>query len=304
MSTPGSLPTVPGADQRSDATVPTPSGRTSSDNSGARQVGCELEVAVTQEATIAIQVATAGHSDGRLPGEEHLRITVDGATLAMPVVEATERGRIHVATVPPGTLALSYTATVEPDDEGPTTPIDDLERLTYLRPSRYCPSDKLSGWATDEFGHLRGERARTEAVVTWIAARIRYVSGSSTGLDDAVDTLLAARGVCRDFAHLAVALCRALDVPARMVAVYAPGLAPMDFHAVVEVLLDGRWCVFDPTGLAPRSSLVRIATGRDAADTAFLTVLGGLAELRWTSVSAITTGALPIDDISRLVHLG
>src|SRR5690606_13899415 len=94
--------------------------------------------------------------------------------------------------------------------------------------------------------------------------------------DGAVSTLLSRRGVCRDFAHLVVAFLRALDVPARVVSVYAPGLTPMDFHAVAEAAIDGTWHVVDATGLAPRQSLLRIATGRDAADTAFLSARGDL----------------------------
>ena len=86
--------------------------------------------------------------------------------------------------------------------------------------------------------------------------------------------------MCRDFAHLVIALLRARNVPARLVAVYAPGLQPMDFHAVVEAAIDGEWRVVDATTLAPRQSLVRIATGRDASDTAFLTVQSGRADLR------------------------
>ena len=86
--------------------------------------------------------------------------------------------------------------------------------------------------------------------------------------DDAIDTLLAGEGVCRDFAHVCITLCRFLDIPARYVGVYAPGLSPMDFHAVFEAAVDGHWYVFDATRLAPRQTMLRISTGRDAADTA------------------------------------
>ena len=103
-----------------------------------------------------------------------------------------------------------------------------------------------------------------------MGTRLNYVPGSSDPIDGAADTLLAGAGVCRDYAHLVVALLRAVFVPARLVSVYAPGLYPMDFHAVAEAFVDGQWRVVDATLLAPRQSLVRIATGRDAADTAFL----------------------------------
>jgi transglutaminase-like putative cysteine protease len=100
-----------------------------------------------------------------------------------------------------------------------------------------------------------------------------------------------------------VALLRARDVPARLVSVYAPGLSPMDFHAVVEALVDGAWEVVDPTGLAPRRSFVRIATGRDAADTAFLSSYGGVVQLDRLSVSAVVDGDLPPEDADERVQL-
>jgi len=110
-------------------------------------------------------------------------------------------------------------------------------------------------------------------VASWVFERFAYSAGSSGPLDSAIDTLLSGSGVCRDFAHLTITLCRALGVPARLASVYAPGLSPMDFHAVVEIMTSEGWQVLDPTRLAPRSALVRIATGRDATDTAFATML-------------------------------
>jgi transglutaminase-like putative cysteine protease len=119
-----------------------------------------------------------------------------------------------------------------------------------------------------------------------------------------VDTLLAGAGVCRDFAHLAVALLRAVNVPSRVVSVYAPGLYPMDFHAVAEAFVEGQWRVVDGTLLAPRQSLVRIATGRDAADIAFLDNHKGAIELSKLTVTAIVDGDLPRDSIDQLVSIG
>lgn len=114
---------------------------------------------------------------------------------------------------------------------------------------------------------------------------------------------MTGRGSCRDFAHLGVALCRAIGVPARFAAVYTPGLAPMDFHAVFETLTGNRWLVHDPTGLAPRQSLVRIATGRDAADAAFAAVNSGIADLEDIEVSAVAEPDLPRDDPAAAVEL-
>jgi transglutaminase-like putative cysteine protease len=110
--------------------------------------------------------------------------------------------------------------------------------------------------------------------------------------------------VCRDYAHLVIALLRAVNVPARMAAVYAPGCDPMDFHAVAEAYVDGEWRVVDATCLAPRQSMVRIATGRDAADTAFLDNHAGSINLRAMTVTAYVDGELPIDSIDHLVSLG
>ena len=114
---------------------------------------------------------------------------------------------------------------------------------------------------------------------------------------------MSGQGVCRDFAHLAVGLARALGIPARLVAAYAPGLSPMDFHAVVEAHVEGAWHVVDPTHLAPRASLLRIATGRDAADTAFADVVQGLATLDRMEVRAVLDGVLPRDEWGDLVAL-
>ena len=125
------------------------------------------------------------------------------------------------------------------------------DRVDALRPSRYCPSDRLSGFAGSRFGREPSPLDKVRAIADYVNLHIRYVSGSSEGTTDAVDTLVSGQGVCRDFAHLVAALCRAVDVPARVSGVYAPGLSPMDLHAVVETEVDGRWQVWDATRLAP-----------------------------------------------------
>ena len=142
---------------------------------------------------------------------------------------------------------------------------------------------------------LTGQAELAAVVTSWVFERTDYVLGSSGGSDSAIDTLLTSQGVCRDFAHLVITICRALDLPARFASVYAPGLTPMDFHAVAEVCIGGQWYVHDATALAPRSALTRIATGRDAADTAFVTVYRGRAELTGASVLAVTDQVLPSD---------
>ena len=173
----------------------------------------------------------------------------------------------------------------------------------YTRPSRYAESDALAPTASGEFAGITDPAELLHSVSSWVGTRLRYVSGSSLPTDGATRTLLARQGVCRDYAHLCVALLRGLGIPARSVAVYAPGLYPMDFHAVAEAWIDDAWRAVDATTLAPRSTLVRIATGRDAADTAFLTIASGRADLVQVEVSA-TVDALPDDDVTQLVSIG
>ena len=172
----------------------------------------------------------------------------------------------------------------------------------YLRPSRYAEADKFFGFAATEFGQYTGSATLLAKVSSWVGARLNYVPGSSDPIDGAVDTLLAGAGVCRDYAHLVVAMLRAVKVPARVVAVYPPGCDPMDFHAVAEAWVEGGWHVVDATTLAPRSTLIRIATGRDAADSAFLTTISGRVDLVDMQITAVVD-ALPNDDLDQLVRM-
>ena len=263
-----------------------------------RTVSAKLELAIRDPAEIALQIAVAAGE--RV--DELLEIHLNGARVPWEAVEGGHGGRIHIVRAGRGQLAVTYTATVIGRAAPPTC--GDDERLVYLRPSRYAESDRLAEFGRRQFGGLTDAAGILGAVSSWVGWELAYESGSSLPTHGAVDTLLGGRGVCRDFAHLVVALLRARDVPARVAAVYAPGLHPMDFHAVAEALVDGTWRVVDATLLAPRSSLIRIATGRDAADTAFLTVIGGTVDLVGLDVSAIVEGNLPTDDPRDLVSLG
>ncbi|MBI5087665.1 MAG: transglutaminase family protein [Actinobacteria bacterium] len=192
-----------------------------------------------------------------------------------------------------GRLSIRYEAQVGAMQH----PVDgdgELARIELGRPSRYCESDRLAAVAASELAGLSGLEL-LDTVRQWVWSHIRYVSGSSRHTDGAVSTYLTREGVCRDFAHLVAALLRARDVPARGVSVYAPGLDPMDFHAVTEAWVDGAWYVVDATGLAPRTSMVRICTGRDAADTAFMTAQGGWVELDAIEIVAVAQPLLPVD---------
>ena len=182
----------------------------------------------------------------------------------------------------PGTVEVSYRAVVEKAplaDQRPfvgSAVVSDLPPavLPYLQPSRYCQSDLLSGFAEREFRRLPQGLGQAQAVADWIAGHVDYRLGASTGTTSAIDTFVERVGVCRDFAHLGAALCRALDLPARVAACYAWRLRPQDFHAVFQVFLGGVWTTFDATRMAPLEGLVQIGVGRDAADVAFASYFG------------------------------
>jgi transglutaminase-like putative cysteine protease len=219
----------------------------------------------------------------------------------------TPRGeRIHLIRADPGLLSVSYRSEIlseQPNSSYADVEVLEHEPLLYRRPSRYIPSDHLIGFAVAEFGIDNDVAARIAAITDWIWRRISYVAGSSDVHDSAEDTLLTGMGTCRDFAHLGIAFCRATGIPARFSAVYAPGLSPMDFHAVFEAYRDGRWFVNDATGLAPRASLIRIATGRDAADTAFSSINYGVVNPQSVSVTATVQEGLPFDDLIAPIEL-
>lgn len=146
--------------------------------------------------------------------------------------------------------------------------------LTYLNPSRYCQSDKLYRLANNTFGQIDNTYRQVVAVTDWIHKNVEYLSGFSNSETSAYDTVTQQAGVCRDFAHLGIALCRALTIPARYFTGYAYKLVPADFHACFEAYLGGEWILFDATKLAPLNGLVKIATGRDAADAAIASIFG------------------------------
>ena len=259
-----------------------------------RTVSAELALHVDDAARLAFIVAVAGR-----PADERLELWHGGAPLHPLELTDAAGSRIHVVDVGSGSVTLSYAATTDGQDETPG--VTELELLEYLRPSRYCEADHLAPTARAEFSGLEGVELLA-GVSSWVGTRLSYVPGSSLPTDGAIRTLLAGQGVCRDYAHLVIGLLRSLDVPARLAAVYAPGLDPMDFHAVAEAYVEGAWHVVDATTLAPRSTLVRIATGRDAADTAFLSSYGGNVTLEAIEVSAVAD-VLPDDDLTRLVQL-
>lgn len=266
----------------------------------ARHVESHLVLDAQEPALLALEIAVADAAPAKV--EETLAIHQGGEPVDVTELRTSVGGRIHQVRVEKGRITVDYQARVV--GRGAPAPVTAADRLRYLRPSRYAESDRIEAVARAEFGGIKDPREVLAAVTSWVGSRVDYVPGSSGPTDGAVDTMLGRRGVCRDYAHLVTALLRARDVPARLAAVYAPGLQPMDFHAVVEAAIGDEWRVVDATLLAPRASLVRISTGRDAADTAFLSNYEGAVDLLDISVSAWTDGPLPIDDIDELVSLG
>ena len=264
-----------------------------------RDVGARIELSVEEPTTLVFQIAVAPHAGARIT--ESLTFIHNGNPVTAEEVIGEHGTRIHRFDASEGIVTASYQASVVGRADPP--PIRDLDLLTYLRPSRYAEADKFFGFAATEFGQFAGSATLLEKVSSWVGTRLNYVPGSSDATDGAADTLLAGEGVCRDYAHLVIALLRAVSVPARLVSVYAPGCDPMDFHAVAEAFVDGAWRVVDATCLSPRPSMVRIATGRDAADTAFLDNHKGTITLNHMEVTAIVDGDLPIDYIENLVSL-
>jgi len=178
---------------------------------------------------------------------------------------------------------ISYTAIVDTHynliDQGQefqTVPVAELdgEIIPFLFPSRYCQSDKLQKLAYKEFGQIENVYSKVLAITDWIYNNVEYTSGSTNSQTSAIDTLIERAGVCRDFAHLGIALCRALSIPARYFTGYAFKLNPPDFHACFEAYIGGNWIMFDATRLVPLNGLVKIATGRDAADAAVCSIFG------------------------------
>jgi transglutaminase-like putative cysteine protease len=259
-----------------------------------RNAFSHLELNVLDPAELVVSVAIAGS-----PASEFLEIRQDGHSVEYREVLDQHGTRLQLADVGPGTVLIDYSAEVHGSlsTDAPT----ELDAVRYLRPSRYCESDTLGPTARAEFAGLDGLDVLA-GVSSWVGSQLSYVPGSSLPTDGAVRTLLSRQGVCRDYAHLVVALLRALDIPARLAAVYAPGLSPMDFHAVAEAIIDDTWYSVDATTLAPRQTLMRIATGRDASDTAFLSSRGGFVELVAMEVGAVVD-ELPRDDSRKLASL-
>jgi len=265
-------------------------------------IDCELEYDVLEQTLFLFNIAVPP-----APGQ-HVRyemITLEPAGPFDEFRDTTGANRLLRVNVAPGHFSIRYLAAVDVDTpaiepSAERTPLAVLppDVIPYVLASRYCEAEALFTLACNEFGNIAPGYAQVEAVCRWIRANIAYRVGTSSPVTTARDVLANRAGICRDFAHLAIALCRALNIPARFVTGYTRyEEPPQDFHAVFEAYLGGRWQLFDPTELAPIDSIVRIGTGRDAADVAFATLFG-TARLR-----RLSPLVEPSDSAAQLVRL-
>ncbi len=267
-------------------------------------VGCELEYAMTNTTTFLFNVDVS-KTDCQHVIQENL--TINPAIVAERLEIGLEKNSTHRCVVQPGSFLLRYEATVdlmaEIDfaNELSEQPYKELpqEVIPYVNPSRYCESDLLGNFSMREFAKSPQGLSRVRSICDWIFNNISYVSGSTDSQTTARDVFVQRQGVCRDFAHLAITLCRGLGIPARYVCGYAVNLQPPDFHGFFEAYLGERWYLFDATKMAPVGGFVRIAAGHDAADVPFATFIGA-AQLKSKKVWAtLPVGALapaPLSD--------
>ena len=248
-------------------------------------VDCLLEYEVSSPAHFLLNIGAAFH-----PGHEVVeeRLTITPSMKVRHFSDERSGNRLIRLDAPKGVLSVNYHARVQLHpalqplqlDETPVSALPD-DVLHYLMPSRYCESDSLRRVAQQLFGQLPPGMGRVRAVESWIHESVDYQPGVTQPTTTAQDVFVQRVGVCRDFAHLGITLCRALNIPARLVVGYVKfAEPPQDFHAVFEAWLDGRWVLFDATRMAPIDRLVRIGTGRDAKDVAFATIFGDVKMLR------------------------
>jgi transglutaminase-like putative cysteine protease len=243
-------------------------------------VSSSLNYSIRSDSTLILNIHAL-----RTPNQAVLNetFTIEPYVKAEELQSANHANRFIRIEVPAKTeLSIAYTATV--DNAWKTanyskvaeTPISQLdpEILPYLYPSLYCQSDKLYRLAKNMFGYYKSPFEKVVALTNWINLNVEYLSGLTDAQTSAYDTVTEQAGVCRDFAHLGIALCRALSIPARYFTGYAYQLSPPDFHACFEAYIGNEWVLFDPTKLAPLNGFVKIANGRDAADASIASIFG------------------------------
>ncbi len=244
------------------------------------EAGCQLIFQADGDAPLILMLRPRSGAGQWVMREEYrLEPTI-------PVVEYTDSyGNLcQRLMVPKGKFQIYTVACVETSDDidvdsaAPYVPVEQLpdDVLQFLLASRYCPSDKMYDLASKIVGDAPAGYAQVEAIREWIQTQVRYEYGTTNATTDALEAANQRAGVCRDFAHLGISLCRALTIPARMVVGYLYELEPMDLHAWFEAFVGDRWFTFDATQSAPRGNRITIAYGRDAADVALATQFGPL----------------------------
>jgi transglutaminase-like putative cysteine protease len=254
------------------------------------RVGCALTYQATHPATVLLNVRPHADDDRHAVRAERLRLGNDlpseefldaHGNILTRVTLRPGRNEIHhdalvaVSAVPDNHF-LRHSRALHPAAIPPGL-------LRYTLPSRYCDSDKLMDFAWQKFGDITDGRARVQAICDWVHNNIEYRFGSGRPDLSAYDVIWRGYGVCRDFAHAAIALCRTFNLPTRYVTGHLPDIgfvdpgSPMDFHAYLEVYLDGAWLTFDPRYNVPRIGRVKISAGFDAIDGAFGTTYGAAA---------------------------
>jgi len=244
-------------------------------------VGCRLKYALPQPTCFHLQIQAA-MTDGQIIEGEELIIPASAHATGYEIYTHPANGTRAVrAVLGPGSVTIEYRARVTQQSDGvlpslikevdfKDLPLDAIE---YLLPSRYCASDMFIDFAFKTFGPIERGHGRVTAICNWIHEHVAYEAGSTGPSSTSSDVFLARKGVCRDFAHLGISICRALGIPARYASVYASAMSPQDFHAIFQAYLTGpnggAWYSFDPTQMASMDAIVRIACGRDAADVAF-----------------------------------
>jgi transglutaminase-like putative cysteine protease len=262
------------------------------------RLGCTLGYVVPEPSVFIFNVAAARCPRQRIVGEE-LRLTP--SLIPEELVIPETGARYTRLDVPAGRLSLHYEAHVALAPEPPRPASDTIaevgrtptEALPYLFSSRYCQADLLTDLACQVAGGVPPGPAQVAGICDWVYTNLRYLPDASDSSTSALDTVRHRTGVCRDFAHLAIALCRAMGIPARYVTGYAWGLVMPDFHACMEAFIGGRWHLFDPSRKVATDRMVRIGTGRDAADASFATIFG---DGRPSELTEMAVFAEPVPD--------
>jgi transglutaminase-like putative cysteine protease len=247
-------------------------------------IDCELDYDVARQTLFVFNLGVASTQTQRIIAET---ISTSFDATIDEFSDEAGRNRFFRLDVAPRQFTIRYLATVEVQTtevncSAPAVPLARLPGalLSYVQTSRYCEVEAIFSFACRKFANLPNGYQRVLAICQWVRENIDYQEGSSTLTSGAHEILANRAGVCRDFAHVSIAFCRALNIPARFVTAYTKYRdPPQDFHAVMEAFLGDRWYLFDPTGLAAVSDLVRIGTGRDASDVPFATFFGS-ARLR------------------------